>query len=497
MQSDARVLYLVVIAFVLGVALRSFYQFSLPEIMLVAVIGFAIAVTGRGRNNIPAAPGLILCGSLVFIFALGMFRMEWASSRENDPYLESRIGVETTFSGVVALEPDERANSTHLYVETNHGLILVIAEKGQEWRYGDRLEVTGDIERPESFETDLGRTFNYPGYLLAKNVAYTIHRGEVVKLEENTGNVVLTNIFKAKSAFIEKIESLIPEPEAGLSLGLLLGVKRALGEDLENDFRRTGIIHIVVLSGYNIMIVVTFILYVLGRFFGARASALFGIVGIVAFAVMVGLSATVVRASIMASLLLIMSLTGRVYLVLRGLFVAAGLMVLWNPYSLAFDTGFQLSFLATLGLIVFSPYLKEKLELLPEKIGVREFMTATLATQLFVLPLLLYQMGEFSVVAVLVNVLVLPMVAVAMLLSFLTGVAAFVFPLAAEPISFLAYLSLTYIVHIAEWFSALPLAAFVVPPFPFYLVPMGYAVIALIVWRLDKEPLERLKEEPS
>src|SRR5690606_34824770 len=120
-------------------------------------------------------------------------------------------------------------------------------------------------------------------------------------------------------------------------LGLLLGVKRALGEELETDFRRAGIIHTVVLSGYNMAIVSGFILFVLGALFGVRTSSLVGIVGIVLFAVMVGLSATVVRAAIMGVLVLLLGLSGRTYLVLRGLFVAGGLMILSSHYSLAFD----------------------------------------------------------------------------------------------------------------------------------------------------------------
>ncbi|MEX2341273.1 MAG: ComEC/Rec2 family competence protein, partial [Candidatus Paceibacterota bacterium] len=295
-------------------------------------------------------------------------------------------------------------------------------------------------------------------------------------------------LYSFKHSFMLNIERLIPEPQVGLGEGLLLGVKRALGEDLERTFRQTGIIHIVVLSGYNVMIVVTFILFILGAIFGRRLSSVFGIIGIILFALLVGLGATVVRASLMASLLLVMGFTGRIYLAIRGLFLAGALMVIWNPYSLVFDIGFQLSFLATLGLILFSPYLSKQLSIVPNLIGMREFVVATLATQLFVLPLLLYQMGEFSVVAVIVNVMVLPMVAVAMLLTFLTGIISFLSSSLALPFAYVAHLSLSYIIIIAEWFGALSFAAFSVPPFSVWFVPLGYAAIAGLLWQLNREP---------
>ena len=486
----ANSLYIIVIAFALGVLLRSFYEVGLEEAVFVAFMGLIVAWSG-GRTASGSSTPVLLMGVTVFAFAIGITRMEIASWNESNPYFESRLGEVSTFEGVVAREPDERATNTHLYIKTAEGLVLVTTERGPKWSYGDFVSVTGEIKIPEPFQTDLGREFNYRGYLLAKGVAYMVPQAEVQKVREGEGNGVMAGILKSKQGFMHKLESLIPEPEAGLSLGLLLGVKRGLGEDLETAFRRSGIIHIVVLSGYNLMIVATFILYVLGSIFGRRSSTIIGIMGIVLFALMVGLSATVVRASIMAILLLTMGLTGRVYMVLRGLFVAGGLMILWNPYSLAFDVGFQLSFLATLGLIVFSPYLKERLEFVPDKImSAREFLTATLATQLFVLPLLLYQVGEFSVVAVLVNVLVLPMVPIAMLLAFLTGLTAFIFSPLASVLAFFTYLSLTYITTLAEWFAALPMAAFMVPPFPFWFVPVGYVLIALLVWWLNQEPDE-------
>lgn len=490
MMPAANSLYVIVAAFALGVLLRSFFEVGLEEAVFVAFMGLIVAWSGGKAASGGFTPALLI-GVSIFAFAIGMTRMEVAKWNESHPYFESRLGEVATFEGTVAREPDERANNTHLYVKTREGMVLVTTEKGTKWSYGDFVSVTGEIKVPEPFQTDLGREFNYRGYLLAKGVAYMVPRAEVLKVREGEGNPIMSAVLKSKQAFIHKLESLIPEPQAGLSLGLLLGVKRGLGEDLETAFRRSGIIHIVVLSGYNLMIVATFVLYVLGGIFGRRWSSIIGIIGIVLFALMVGLSATVVRASIMAILLLVMGLTGRVYLVLRGLFVAGFLMIMWNPYSLAFDVGFQLSFLATLGLIVFSPYLKGKLEFVPDKImSAREFLTATLATQLFVLPLLLYQVGEFSVVAVLVNVLVLPMVPIAMLLAFLTGLSSFVFSPLASILAFVTHLSLTYITALAEWFSSLSMAAFVVPPFPFWYVPIGYVLIALLVWRLYRQPRE-------
>jgi competence protein ComEC len=294
---------------------------------------------------------------------------------------------------------------------------------------------------------------------------------------------------------MDSLEALVPEPQAGLGEGLLLGVKSALGDELEQVFRRTGIIHIVVLSGYNVMLVVIFVMTILSYFLAERGRLIFGVLAIASFALMVGLSATVVRASIMAVLILIARTTGRSYQVLRALFFAGAVMLLINPYLLVSDPGFQLSFVATFGLILLAPHLEMVFHKVPNFIKIREFLVATIATQIFVLPLLLYQIGEFSVVSVLVNVLVLPMVPVAMLLTFFTGVIGLFSSALALPVAYLTHLSLSYILVVATWFAALPFAAYVLPPFPFWIMILAYVALGFIIWKIVARKRDEKQDE--
>ena len=208
---------------------------------------------------------------------------------------------------------------------------------------------------------------------------------------------------------------------------------------------------------------------------------------------MVICTATVLRASIMAALALVARSFSRIYSVLRALFVAGIVMLIYNPFLLVFDVGFQLSFMATLGLILVAPYLESSLSKVPATIGIREFLVATLATQLFVLPILLYQIGEFSLVSVIVNVLVLPMVPVAMLLTFITGMAGLISSSLTVLPAWVSYTALSYNVAMPTWFAALPFAAFTVPAFSFLLVPVMYGVIAYGLYRYTR-PADPLKD---
>jgi competence protein ComEC len=497
--------YTLVVGFAGGIFLRSFFDIGNEGLLLVLLLSFVMGMLWR-RNTKGISPAratytvgtpLLLASIALFSVALGMLRLDVTTW-----HVSPLTGVEEQkieFSGLIAREPDVRVSSIHLYVRDakSRELILVTTNPYQTFSYGDTVSISGVLKRPESFEGDLGRTFNYPGYLRARGVEHVVSFADVAVVESGGGNFAIRALLDVKHALMASIESLIPEPQAGLSEGLLLGVKRALGENLDKVFRVTGIIHIVVLSGYNIMIVVEATMRVLSLFFFPRTRAVIGALVIIAFALMVGLSATVVRASVMAGLVMLARSTGRVYAIMRALMLAGVVMLILNPYLLVFDPGFQLSFLATLGLVLIAPHIEARLHLLPTKFHVREFVTATIATQLMVLPLLLYLMGTFSVVAVPVNVLVLPAVPFAMLFTFTASVVGFVFAPLGIIFGYVAHLLLSYIITVATLAASIPIASFTVPAFPFWIVLCAYGVLAFILVRMGREVKTRIADIES
>lgn len=481
--------YSAILSFFVGVGFSTFTSVTLPILvwlMLLAFICFLFWFRSKFTKEIT---GWLIISVILTGFSLGALRTELAKSNFGHSELQKSVGEKAELSGIVVREPDQRENSTRLFVKTDKDLVLVTTDRYAQVSYGDEVTVKGKLSIPENFATEFGRTFNYSGYLLSQGAEYQISFAHVEVTNNDLGNPLITKLLIFKSAFMNNIEKTIAEPAVGLGEGLLLGVKQALGEELESAFRETGIIHIVVLSGYNVMLVVAFVMYVLGYFLSLRPRIIVGIVAIVMFALLVGLSATVVRASIMAGLLLIAQATGRIYLVMRGLLFAGLVMILFNPFLLIYDVGFQLSFLATLGLILIAPTLERIFSKVPSVVGIRLFLVATIATQIAVLPLLLYQIGQLSSVSILVNILVLPMVPVAMLLTFATGMLAFVSTKLALLMSFPTYWSLTYINSLALWFADFQLSSFVIPTFSFYIVVLAYLVMAIILWKTFKPEL--------
>ncbi len=336
--------------------------------------------------------------------------------------------------------------------------MFVAVARYPEYEYGDVLQIKGKLAQPKKFSEKDGRIFDYPMYLAAKGIQYQISFPVVRRIDTLQGNIIIGTLYKMKHRFIDVLTQLFPEPHNALLGGLLLGGKQSLGSEWLDIFRSAGIIHIVVLSGYNMTIVSEW-LVILFRFLGFYGSLSMGGLGILLFAVMTGGGATVIRAAIMALIALIARATGRTYTMGRALLVAGVCMVLQNPSILLYDPSFELSFLASLGLIFVTPIIERRTLLFIQYPLWREVFLSTIATQLMVLPLLLYQTGTLSLVALPVNMLVLPVIPLTMLSGFVAGAVASVLPFLGFIFALLPHLLLSWILFIAQMATHIPFAS--------------------------------------
>jgi len=500
-----RTLFAVVLSgFFLGILLRSVADFGLAFVWFTLLLGGALGAWGyrgvsRSRfSRVSAtrvyAPALI--AALFFVaLSLGVLRTHTAIARPLDPLLAQRVGEHVRVSSLIVAEPDERESSTRLTIRLEklehesgallsvHGKALVVAPTYPKLAYGDRLEIEGELQEPRNFENETGRVFDYARYLAKDGIRLEIRRVKIERVSSGGGSPLIGALLALKSAFLERVSRLIPEPHASLLGGLLLGARRSLGENLLDRFRAVGLIHVVVLSGYNISIVADALRRFSALVLPRRLTWLVATLCIVLFALMTGGSATVVRASVMALIAILARATDRVYDMARALIFAGAAMALHNPMIVVFDPSFQLSFLATLSLILLAPRVAPHLRLIPERWKLREIATATIATQLFVLPLLLFESGQLSVVSLPANLLVLLAIPTTMLAGFLAGAVGLVSTVLAAPLAWIATALLGYMLAVVSIFSSLPFASVSLPPLPLWGVILSYACIGgALVW---------------
>lgn len=404
--------------------------------------------------------------------------------KENE-FLKARVGRDVEFFARITEEPDVRESSIRLTVlpvdvETNKPSgdekIILITSLYQNFSYGDIVSVVGPLEKPENFKTNTGREFDYVSYLKKDDVVYQIFQPQINFVSGGHGNILKSFMLRIKSAFMQSISRVIREPHASLAGGILLGTKHSLGKDLQDDFRKAGLIHVVVLSGYNVTIVADFMIHLFSFLPKVWAGA-FGALGIFCFAILTGGGATVVRASIMSLLLLIARLTGRTYDVLRALAVASCAMVFYNPHILLSDPSFQLSCMATFALIAFVPAMEHRLWWLPKKFQIRSCVASTLSTQLFLLPMLVFMTGMVSFVSIFTNLLVIAIIPIAMLMSFISGLFGFVSVFLAIFPAYIAYILLDYIFSVVRISVKIPFAYREFVVFSVWIVLVVYIVV--------------------
>lgn len=465
-----------VFGFLFGVWLASLWPFgyALAGLAFLLALDFLIWRVGWGRD---AEQKEILFLAIIFCLAagVGLARLEWSWSRNLPPTWTT--GTTTRLTGLILDEPKVSERSAQFILRTDAGAqLLVQTGLYPAYHYGDKLTVTGKLSAPQNFLTTSGQEFDYENYLARQRIYFQMFTPQIEVLATGQGNWFRAKLLRWRENFLHGLDQVLPEPESALLGGLLLGAKRSLDPAILAQFQRVGVSHMIVLSGYNLTVVAEAVRAVLGFLpLGFNLSLAGG--GVIFFALLAGGGAAVWRATLMALLALWARATGRTYDALRALALAVVLMLLLDPTYLVFDLSFQLSLLATLGLILLSPLVERWWRFLPARGGWREIMTSTTAAQLAVLPWLIFVTGNFSLVALVVNPLVLIVVPTIMALGFLAGLLALFSHLLALIPGSLAYGLLFYQLHLVAWFSAWPLAAVSWPHFPLVLTLIIYAVI--------------------
>ncbi len=487
---NGKVLVLITLGFFLGVFVGSFFRPDFYTFLFFIFLAFVLVFKflNFGQN---AGKKKVF---LIFV-VLGLLRVYSAefflTERDFLPIEEKH-----DFVGLVYREPDRRDDKTLIYLkaklvdseiveEKKFQKILVYGPLYPKIEIGEKVYFRGELLQPKAFES-AGRLFDYPGFLKKDGISLVMYRPEIKSVEPAGCCVVLSRIVGFKDRFKENLNELVRSPESSLLSGILLGDKRSSGPEWLEKFRQTGLIHIVVLSGYNLSLVSDFALRAFG-FLPGNFALLATTIAILIFISAVGGGATVFRAGTMAMIAILARFLGRKYEVGNSLFLAGLIMVAWNPFILVFDPSFQLSFLATFALIYISPYFEAKIAGI--KIGkfltLKNIIATTLAVQLFVTPFLLYLTGNLPLFSLPANILVLPLVPIAMFLGALAGFLSFFGNFFALPVAWLAQGVLFTILLITDLISAFT-PKIETPAFSFWLVFVIYVGFYFLFRRLLK-----------
>jgi competence protein ComEC len=377
------------------------------------------------------------------------------------------------------------------------GQVLVHAPSYESYRYGDELQVQGKLETPPDFEG-----FSYRTHLARQGIHSQLRYAHITILARDRGQPLPAFLYSFKRRTQGVVDAILPEPEAALLAGILVGSDEGIPRALMEKFRSTGTAHIIAISGFNITLISAALVTALSRLLQRYVALVVAVGTIALYTVLVGAEPPVVRAAIMGGLSALALIVGRRSDGLTSLFAAAWLMTAWQPFTL-WETGFQLSFAASFGLVVYGERLQAGLERLLGRILsleaaqnttrlLSDSLLATLAAMITALPVLVYHFRQFSPLSLVANLLILPVQPTIMYLGSTATMVGLVSLGLGRALGWAAWLFLTYTIRMVELIAKWVGSGASMQRVPPVLLLAYYGLLALFTWK-PPSPLTSLK----
>jgi len=486
------------ITWLVGIFLGSFFHMPL-WVLLTSFLPLSLMFLLSRRKKIV----IVTCGCLLALL-MGISRYDAGLSTTSDNPLQN-TGHEQVLvmRGTIIEAPEARDNYTQLTLkissiksgtewQTTEGKVLLYVSRYPEYVYGDVLQVEGSLETPQKFDE-----FDYPGYLADRGIFYTMAFPKVELIGTGQGFLTFRWIYSLRETLGHKLSEVLPEPQAALAQGILLGIRANIPQSLKDNFSITGTTHILAISGVNLNILAGILVATFIWLFGKQRRLYIWLALIVVwvYSVLTGFGPPVVRAACIVSVFLFADFLGRQKSILKALAFAAAIMTALTPRVL-WEVSFQLSFLAMLGLIYVVPPLQKLGKMIITKIAGEEgwlvsslkwiidSLAVTLGVTIVVWPLIAHYFGIFSLVSPVATLLILPVLPAIMLFSALAAIVGLAYAPFGIMLGWVAWLFLSYMLCMINGMAKLPFAKFSIGNIH-PLILLGYFLllaVILVVW---------------
>ena len=486
-MSSSKILLYFLLSFIGGIFISSFLDIPKLIIYEIFVLGILYSLIFFKEKAI------LVFGISLIILTLGISYYQITDKNFNKTELKKFSDTSQIIKilGIVVKEPDIRENNTKLIIEVQNlngikikSRILITIRKYSSYQYGDMLTIIGLLKTPNVFED-----FNYKDYLKKDRISAVMHYPETKLISENQKNPIFTKILSFKNKLREILYQNLSPPQSSILGAILLGDKQKISSEWKEKLNIAGVRHITAVSGMHIVIlsgVLMSLLIGLGLWRGQ--AFYFALIILWCFILMVGFQSSAIRAGIMGSIFLFCQKIGRSSTSSRAVILSAALMLLINPFLLRYDVGFQLSFLAVMGIIHLGPIFKNWLSFIPEEkfINLRSILVMTFAAQIFTLPILIYNFGRISFISPLTNILILPTIYWIMIFGFIFVLGGVIWQPMGWILSFPVLLLLNYLTSVVDLFSRFKLSS-VTFQISWISLPIFYFFLAYFLWRFSKK----------
>jgi competence protein ComEC len=487
-------LFAISCAWVAGIFLGSQSHFS-PALILTGCLPLPfLFIYKKYRRSI------VITAVCLAAFFGAAFYYPASLPEEDSPSIFNNQGV-IELRGMISAPPDIRDKATHIEIslqeikvsgswQTAHGRVLVFTPRYPEYQYGDALSLRGELEKPAQFDH-----FDYQAYLEQKDIHSTMTYPRIEVIFRGKGSAPLEWIYHLRDQLSKSLLAALPEPQASLAQGIVLGIRSTIPDSLKENLSITGTAHLLAISGINLSIVAG-ILVILGlRLFGRRhyIYVWLALFLIWFYSLLTGMQSPVVRSAIMASIFLLAELVGRQKNCFAALAFSAAIMVGINPRIL-WNVSFQLSFLAMAGLVFIAPNLQTlgrkavKSIFSDNNVGVIiltpaiDSFSVSLGAVLAVWPVIAYNFGLVSLIGPLSTFLIAPVLPFIIVLGAITALLGLVSSAAAQVAGWTAWLFLSYMLWLVNTLASAPMASVIVSAVHTSFIWIHYGILATAIW---------------
>lgn len=437
-----------ILSFLFGVSVMSFFiSFNLFVVIIpIAFVFWIFKYFSLFNKN------LILLILLFFVFGLSRLYLDFEKWGTN---LKSFENSEEITAHLVSF-PDINLDKQKILIQSDFGFLELKRSSLEKYLPGDIIFFTADILNLNQIEIEegfIGRFFLLKINYLAQNI------GEIKILNQDKKNfwlVFLREIYQLRLYFLDILNQKLGEPSASFIAGILIGERGSLSAEINENFRITGLTHILAVSGFNITIIINLILFIFLRS-SKTWRFWWSFICIFFFVVITGASASVLRAGVMGILALFVKTIGRKIKPLQLILLSVFLIVVVSPAILNFDISFQLSVVATLSLIIYGNILNE-MQFLGWKQFIWESVSVTLAAQILTLPLIFFYFGSISLISPVANLVVGPLIPFLMLMGAIIIGLHFIFPFLIPLFAGIIQLIILILFKIIDILAHLPFA---------------------------------------
>lgn len=486
----------VIIFFVLGILGGSIIKSSFI-FLIIGIVSLFCLVIGKNFNKKKLFLGFVIFFLGAFYFGL------WTKNVMGNVHKYVDSG-QITVIGYIYRAPNIKQNKVVYDVKTlyidkgskiekikgNVRISTLPDKKGKIYSLGDVIKIKGKLKMPKGKRNFGG--FDYRAYLFQKGITTTMFSREIKKIGTFRINPLMKLAFISRNKIIDFISKNLPRKTSALLSGLVLGIKEDIPRGILSDFQDTGLMHLLAVSGLHVGIIYK-MLQELFYYTGLSLKFSFFLQGllIVFYCILSGLTPSVVRATIMILIVILSNLTLRRYDSLNSLSLAAFIVLLKNPLNL-FSISFQLSFCATLGIIIFYRFFENYLSKLPKFL--RESTAAGISAQIIVCPFLAYYFNKVSIIGILTTPLVAPLASTALILGFIASIFSFCFLSLAKILVKVSGFLILIMEKIVGFFARIPFSYIIIPQIDPLLIFIYFIFLALSIKVILKKQNTKVKQ---